>query len=147
MKSHVQNISYKDLERSHIMFTTLEVSSNPIMIYKHYYTAYWTQWSPLVCLPKFGLCHRSHHSLPKCQIHQSCHSHKCIPNRLIYYSSSYYTHFSLFTVQLSLLLKILSYPGNLAKSNSEDLWTSLVSSPELHSNKSLCQESDILLIH
>ena len=41
----------------------------------------------------------------------------------------------------------LSYPGNLAKSNSEDLWTSLVSTPELHSNKSLCQESDILLIH
>ena len=65
----------------------------------------------------------------------------------IYYSSSYYTHFSLFTVQLSLLLKILSYPGNLAKSNSKDLWTSLVSSLELHSNKSLCQESDILLIH
>ena len=35
-------------------------------------------------------------------------------------------------------------PGNLAKSNSEDLQTSLVSSPELHSNKSLCQENDIL---
>ena len=37
----------------------------------------------------------------------------------------------------------LSYPGNLTKSNSEDLWSSLVSTPELHSNKSLCQESDI----
>ena len=41
----------------------------------------------------------------------------------------------------------LSYPGNLAKSNSEDLWTSLVSTLELHSNKSLYQESDNLLIH
>ena len=41
----------------------------------------------------------------------------------------------------------LSYPGNLAKSNSEDLQTSPVSSPELCSNKSLCQKSDILLIH
>ena len=41
----------------------------------------------------------------------------------------------------------LSYPGNLTKSNSEDLWSSLVSTPELHSNKSLCQESDIPLIH
>ena len=41
----------------------------------------------------------------------------------------------------------MSYTGNLAKSNSEDLWTSLVSSLELRSNKSLCQESDILLIH
>ena len=41
----------------------------------------------------------------------------------------------------------LSYPGNLTKSNSKDLWTSLVSTPELHSNKSLCQESDIPLIH
>ena len=41
----------------------------------------------------------------------------------------------------------VSYPGNLAKSNSEDLQTSPVSSPELCSNKSLCQESDIPLIH
>ena len=42
---------------------------------------------------------------------------------------------------------ILSYPRILAKSNSDDLWTSLVSSPELHSNKSLCQESDHALFH
>ena len=42
---------------------------------------------------------------------------------------------------------ILLYSGILAKSNFKDLWTSPVSSPELHSNKSLCQESDILLIH
>ena len=41
----------------------------------------------------------------------------------------------------------VSYPGNLAKSNSEDLQTSPVISPELCSNKSLCQESDIPLIH
>ena len=41
----------------------------------------------------------------------------------------------------------LSYPGNLTKSNSEDLWSSLVSTPELCSDKSLCQESDIPLIH
>ena len=43
--------------------------------------------------------------------------------------------------------KGVSHPGNLAKSNSEDLQTSLVSTPELHSDKSLYQESDILLIH
>ena len=41
----------------------------------------------------------------------------------------------------------LSYPGNLTKSNSEDLRSSLVSTLELHSNESLCQESDIPLIH
>ena len=41
----------------------------------------------------------------------------------------------------------MSYPGNLTKSNSEDLQSSPVSIPELHSNKSLCQESDIPLIH
>ena len=41
----------------------------------------------------------------------------------------------------------MSYPENLAKSNSKDLQTSPVSSLELHSNKSLCQENDILLIH
>ena len=43
--------------------------------------------------------------------------------------------------------RILSYPGNMAKSNSNDLQTSPVSSLELHSNNSLCQKSDILLIH
>ena len=42
---------------------------------------------------------------------------------------------------------LMSYPGNLTKSNSKDLWSSLVSTPELCSNKSLCQESDIPLIH
>ena len=40
----------------------------------------------------------------------------------------------------------VSYPGNLT-SNSEDLQSSPVSTPELCSNKSLCQESDIPLIH
>ena len=32
----------------------------------------------------------------------------------------------------------VSYPGILARSNSDELWTSPKSSPELHSNKSLC---------
>ena len=41
----------------------------------------------------------------------------------------------------------MSYPGNLTKSNSEDLKSSPVSTPELRSNKSLCQESDIPLNH
>ena len=41
----------------------------------------------------------------------------------------------------------MSYPGNLTKSNSKDLWSSPVSTPELRSNKSLCQESYIPLIH
>ena len=47
----------------------------------------------------------------------------------------------------SLHLNPLSCPGNLTKSNSEDLRSSLVSALELCSNKSLCQESDIPLIH
>ena len=42
---------------------------------------------------------------------------------------------------------VMSYPGNLTKSNSKDLQISLVSTLELCSNKSLCQESDIPLIH
>ena len=46
-----------------------------------------------------------------------------------------------------LVIWSVSYPGNLAKSNSEDLQSSPVSSLELRSNKSLCQESDIPLIH
>ena len=46
-----------------------------------------------------------------------------------------------------LVIWSVSYPGNLAKSNSEDLQSSPVSSLELNSNKSLCQESDIPLIH
>ena len=41
----------------------------------------------------------------------------------------------------------LSHPGNLTKSNSNDLWSSPVSTPELRSNKSLYQESDIPLNH
>ena len=41
----------------------------------------------------------------------------------------------------------VSYPGNLTKSNSKDLQSSPVSTLELRSNKSLCQESDIPLIH
>ena len=41
----------------------------------------------------------------------------------------------------------LSYFGNLTKSNSKDLQSSLVSTLGLCSNKSLCQESDIPLIH
>ena len=45
------------------------------------------------------------------------------------------------------ILVWVSYPGNLAKSNSEDLQTSPVSILELCSNKSLYQEGGILLIH
>ena len=41
---------------------------------------------------------------------------------------------------------LMSYPGNLTKSNSDDLQPSPVSTPELHSNKSLCQESEITKI-
>ena len=41
----------------------------------------------------------------------------------------------------------LSHPGNLTKSNSDDLRSSPVSTPELRSNKSLYQESDIPLNH
>ena len=48
----------------------------------------------------------------------------------------WYTHISL-----------LSHPGNLTKSNSDDLRSSPVSTPELRSNKSLYQESDIPLNH
>ena len=45
------------------------------------------------------------------------------------------------------LTGLVSYPGNLTKSNSDDIWSSPVSTPELHSNKSLCQESNIPLNH
>ena len=41
----------------------------------------------------------------------------------------------------------LSYPGILTKSNSNDFQTSLESSLELCSNKSLCQESDSALFY
>ena len=41
----------------------------------------------------------------------------------------------------------VSHPGNLTKSNSDDLRSSPVSTPELCSNKSLYQESDIPLNH
>ena len=41
----------------------------------------------------------------------------------------------------------MSHPGNLTKSNSDDLRSSPVSTPELRSNKSLYQESDIPLNH
>ena len=42
---------------------------------------------------------------------------------------------------------VVSHPGNLTKSNSDDLWSSPVSTPELRSNESLYQESDIPLNH
>ena len=41
----------------------------------------------------------------------------------------------------------VSHPGNLTKSNSDDLRSSPVSTPELRSNKSLYQENDIPLNH
>ena len=41
----------------------------------------------------------------------------------------------------------MSYPGILVKSNSNELQTSLKSSPELHSNKSLCWGSGYTLFH
>ena len=41
----------------------------------------------------------------------------------------------------------VSHPGNLTKSNSDDLRSSPVSTPELRSNESLYQESDIPLNH
>ena len=61
----------------------------------------------------------------------------------LYYSSWF--HLQMVAFALSLLE--LSYPGNLAKSNSKDLQSSLVSTLELCSNKSLYQENDILLIY
>ena len=45
------------------------------------------------------------------------------------------------------IVSSLSHPGNLTKSNSDDLQSSPASTPELHSNKSLYQESDIPLNH
>ena len=41
----------------------------------------------------------------------------------------------------------VSYPEILVKSNSDELQTSLKSSPELCSNKSLCQGSAYALFH
>ena len=41
----------------------------------------------------------------------------------------------------------MSYPRILVKSNSNELQTSLKSSPELCSNKSLCQGSSYALFH
>ena len=50
-------------------------------------------------------------------------------------------------VHTIIVVVTVPYPRNLTKSNSEDLWSSPVSTLELRSNKSLCQESDIPLIH
>ena len=62
----------------------------------------------------------------------------------IFIQSSAIALVSVIQIHVSMLL---SHPGNLTKSNSDDLQSSPVSTPELHSNKSLYQESDIPLNH